>query len=716
MSAFLWGELKAHLGSGTCDYDVVCLQELHWSQTCQFVVGGWSVVVSAGQDKSDGVMVLVSPKFQQSQVKYDEIMKGRLLRVQIAIADTRVEIFCCYQFVWQTALTKDDNLRRRQTLLDKLCAQVRAIAKRSTVVVLGDFNAELVPSQGRVGQSLAHTPRHVGPEAPSPYALTRALEEMELVALNTWCTRSPHTNFTSTGKSQIDFIWVRGTSADRIARKCQPADPAIGSWRYMGHKQLDASIRLIKHYHLVQTRSHTKGVDRVTLSEHARTNHPRTSTLRDSVKTTLASVSGGTPAEALKQINTILIEASAAVYPPRPRTSDSRQPDFMPIWKLRDTLRKHWRRDTLGLFQAWKISHQLTRMAREARCKHIALRRERVGSILQSTQDAADAHMPHKVYQLVSQLKPWNPRPRPRLKSQKGELLTAAGEYKRLLTYCREIFSPKIPIPETGPPKLLMTAATWTKYLGQTKIGKAVPQGCAPAAAWKVCSDMLGPYLESISLAVEEEGALPSEWCSPELIWLTKPNKAPDTPEHLRPIGLLSPTAKAAAASVRELLMPGIQRLLTAVPQFAYLANRDIYDALARANGQLASIKHSLALTVSNRFVQRQRREEATGTGRWLQPISGGAVLSVDLHKAFDLLTREQLQSTLSKIEADEGVKQPLCYFTPNASTFSLRKERPLQWTPQEGLDKAVALHQPSGRLSRETCSTTWYKTHSRVL
>ena len=230
MSAFLWGELKAHLGSGTCDYDVVCLQELHWSQTCQFSVGGWSVVVSAGQDKSDGVMVLVNPRFKQSQVKYDEVLQGRLLRVQLAIEASRVEIFCCYQFVWQTVLAKDENLRRRQNLLDKLCTQVRAIARRATVIVLGDFNAELVPSQGRVGQSLAHTPRHVGPDAPSPYALTRALEEMELVALNTWCTRSPHTSFTSTGKSQIDFIWVRGASADRTARKCQPADPAIGHW------------------------------------------------------------------------------------------------------------------------------------------------------------------------------------------------------------------------------------------------------------------------------------------------------------------------------------------------------------------------------------------------------------------------------------------------------------------------------------------------------
>ena len=63
MSAFLWSELKAYLGSSSCDHDVICLQELHWSQTCQFCVGGWSAVVSAGPDRSDGVMVLVSPKF-----------------------------------------------------------------------------------------------------------------------------------------------------------------------------------------------------------------------------------------------------------------------------------------------------------------------------------------------------------------------------------------------------------------------------------------------------------------------------------------------------------------------------------------------------------------------------------------------------------------------------------------------------------------------------
>ena len=78
--------------------------------------------------------------------------------------------------------------------------------------------------------------------------------------------------------------------------------------------------------------------------------------------------------------------------------------------------------------------------------------------------------------QLVSQLKPWCPRPRPRLKSKQGELLTATGEHDRLISYCQETFAPALPVPETGSPRLYMSAADWTKYLGQTRIGKAVPQ------------------------------------------------------------------------------------------------------------------------------------------------------------------------------------------------------------------------------------------------
>ena len=359
LSSFLWGEIKAQLGSPTCDHDVICLQELHWPQTCQFTVGGWTAVVSAGKDKSDGVMILVNPRYKPAQVKSDEIIKGRVLRVQITIDDSRVEIFGCYQFVWQSTLTKEDNLRRRQTLLDKLCVNVRAIAKRSTVVVLGDFNAELVPSPGRVGQSLANTPRHVGADAPDPTTLTRALEEMELIALNTWCTRSPHTNYTPTGCSQIDFVWVKDISADATARKCRPADPDVGSWRQMGHKQLTASIRLVKYYHLAKPQARAPGIDTTTLAEHARMHHPNTSLLRGRVQQGLEQLRGKPPAEALSQLNDVLHRATAETYPAHPRKQENRTSDYLPIWKLCDELRRHWRRDAAGLFQAWGAATRL---------------------------------------------------------------------------------------------------------------------------------------------------------------------------------------------------------------------------------------------------------------------------------------------------------------------------------------------------------------------
>ena len=120
----------------------------------------------------------------------------------------------------------------------------------------------------------------------------------------------------------------------------------------------------------------------------------------------LAQVPDTKPDAALANINKALLDASAAVYPSRPRARNNNQQDFLPIWQLRDVLRKHWRRDILGLFQAWKFSHKLARVAKDARSRHIAQRRERVSRILLATQEAADTHLPHKVYQLVSQLKP----------------------------------------------------------------------------------------------------------------------------------------------------------------------------------------------------------------------------------------------------------------------------------------------------------------------
>ena len=133
-----------------------------------------------------------------------------------------------------------------------------------------------------------------------------------------------------------------------------------------------------------------------------------------------------------------------------------------------------------------------------------------------------------------------------------------------------------------------------------------------------------------------------SSWTDPELIWLAKPNKPPDKPANLRLIGLIRPDGKALAGLLKESLMPYLHRYLGSTPQFAYLPGRDLFDAVARVRARLALVTRALTQVGGNRFTIRARREAAsmTSVGRHRTLVAGGAVLSVDLSKAFDTVCR----------------------------------------------------------------------------
>ena len=302
LSGFLWTEIKAYIASQKCEADFILLQEVHWRQTCSFRVGGWSAFVSATAERADGVMILAHPRYQDSQLKFDEAVRGRVLRVQVSLQKEKVELFCVYQRVWQNQLSKSDNIEQRQSLLSKLAAQIRSIAKRSTVIVAGDFNAEVLPTPGRVGRCVPKTPRHVGPESPDPRALTRFVEETEMVVLNTWCLRDPLTYHSTTGSSQIELIMVRAPSADHRARQCYPAEPPVGSWRSMGHRSLHASIRLVKHYHIQAPAKQRPTLNIKALQEQARSGGADIDRLRSDVRSEVAAMSHSDPDEALQTL------------------------------------------------------------------------------------------------------------------------------------------------------------------------------------------------------------------------------------------------------------------------------------------------------------------------------------------------------------------------------------------------------------------------------
>ena len=247
LSAFMWADLRAFLNGPGSVYDAILLQETHRTDTSEFQTQGWRAIGTATKTKADGFMTLIHPKHPSTGIKHEALVQGRALRTQIHTSKGRIEVINVYQHVWSHQTTKEQNIAQRQKLLDKISRTIQHIARRDTLIVAGDFNAELVRSQGHTGTAHANTARQVGAEAPDPQALTRFAEDTYLVALNTFHCKPPHGQ---QGKSQIDFVMTRSSSADARAKHPQIFEPQIAGWKELGHRAIDADIRIIQHYHL----------------------------------------------------------------------------------------------------------------------------------------------------------------------------------------------------------------------------------------------------------------------------------------------------------------------------------------------------------------------------------------------------------------------------------------------------------------------------------
>ena len=201
-------------------------------------------------------------------------------------------------------------------------------------------------------------------------------------------------------------------------------------------------------------------------------------------------------------------------------------------------------------------------------------------------------------------------------------------------------------IPTTGSLAFDTDADNWTKLLRQTGFNKAVPTGHAPSAAWRACADVVGEALSQISETATRLQRMPESWSSPELIWLPKPLKVHDP--SLPSLHWFAYARSQGCGRIHPRSPHGRHPSLPSHhPSVRVPPGRDLNDALARVNHRMEVIRTSLQFSTTNRFDQRTIRENTQNGGRWLHPICGGAV---DLHKAFDMVSREQLASALDAL------------------------------------------------------------------
>ena len=222
-----WAEIKAWLNTGaSASCDLLALQETHWNETAEFTVEGWQCVSSAKKGapraskgkakprqrrrpqhpapqedtittaeakvdtgRADGVMLLLSPAIDKKTIRWKEHLKGRLIQASFSWHGARVHVLIAYPHVWSSQKSVHQNKEDRAKLLGSLASALRAIPARDTLLLAGDFNAQLHANQNLVGRS--STPKeNTGVRDES---FQRFVESHRLVALNTWSSGRGHT-------------------------------------------------------------------------------------------------------------------------------------------------------------------------------------------------------------------------------------------------------------------------------------------------------------------------------------------------------------------------------------------------------------------------------------------------------------------------------------------------------------------------------------------
>ena len=216
-------ELKAWLEqeSRTDPVHILCVQETHWPTTCEYRDGPWTCIHSGSGTREGGVLVMLHTSyFQGVDTKHAEIKAGRLLHARIC-SNPAIDLLCVYQHAWNPAKAEHQNqplsaeqllINKRQEIWQHMQGWIAGIAKRNSLVILGDFNATLTPLHPHVGKGVGH--EHVHKK--DGHAFQSLIQTAGLNAVNTWRKRGlPASTFwTHRGEgSQIDYIIIRNPCA-----------------------------------------------------------------------------------------------------------------------------------------------------------------------------------------------------------------------------------------------------------------------------------------------------------------------------------------------------------------------------------------------------------------------------------------------------------------------------------------------------------------------
>ena len=245
ISAELYAELLRYLDLQDTVVDVAVIQETHWSTSGEWRTGQWQCTHSAsGRKNQDGVWVAIrSSLLENSEVCWQEIVSGRLLRVRATLEGQRWEIFGLYQHAMTSGGHAGDGgvFDKRQRIWSAPDKSLSAVPFRGLITVAGDFNMTFIPAPPTVGHGVksGSSCKDLDDERGR---VIEILSRHRLTVLNSWGKKNA-TYKHPTGDTQIDFVAVRQQHSDRRSKQAKPIRTCLAAWRRSGHEAVFTSVR-----------------------------------------------------------------------------------------------------------------------------------------------------------------------------------------------------------------------------------------------------------------------------------------------------------------------------------------------------------------------------------------------------------------------------------------------------------------------------------------
>ena len=631
--------------------DIVLLQEIHHGlgrEESTWSIPGWSFVVAPdARNRHSGVAAIISHRVAYpDSISFCSWAPGRVLQIRCEGAKASIDVFCVYQWVRNAAYPEQREVQRTQ-VWNALSRALNAVPARNLLVVGGDFNAALLPERGLVG---AGVHRHGGSNYDTD--LIALLQTHRLCALNTWGQARPSTSATFLNgqqSSQVDFLLTRRIAADQEARRAKPIELNLAPWRHgPRHRPVQANLPWVAGWWLSHRKCQTPRYDRADMQETLAKGDERAIHFKAEIEHVVQLAVGR---HTLPQLNEQLLAKCRHHFPARRRRRAHAGEHELVIHRIREMWQWHRamrrvprhgpRRNLRQVVEAWKRYAKFLRSWRALRRASRFARRQWLQDQIQCAQQAANRHDFRAVYAVVQAIAPKRRREVVRIRGPQGQLLSKEQQLQEVHSYFAEAFSAEpYASYQSSCADPQFTRQEVLSALQELKRRKAVPATSVMAEIWQLTPEAFTSYfLQVFGTHRDANSRLPSDMTDCALSLLPKPGKPTRRPQDLRPLGLQDPSSKLLATMIKGRLMEIVRPYLMSKPQFAYVEGRSIDQAVSRVFRRCSRIRDLLRRGV--RSVHDKR------AGLDAHQCRGGALLSIDLSRAFDMVPRWALSASL---------------------------------------------------------------------